>query len=252
MRGAAVDEFERAHAGPAAVRRRLDRPDDQADGDQHQGRRPGLPRRPRSTRWSSRTTPQVAALVEAGVDILLPETVIDTLNLKACLFAIQQYFDETRPPRAGDGLGHVRQGRARRSSRASRSRRSGTPSSHFPMLSVGMNCALGPDVMRPHIEALPQVAAARISCHPNAGLPNEMGQFDLGPEPMARMVGEFAEQRLGEHRRRLLRHDAGAHRGDRPPRRAACKPHKRAQPFPAGLRLERHAAARRCGPRATS
>ena len=65
---------------------------------------------------------------------------------------------------------------------------------HFPMLSVGMNCALGPVPMRPHLEALQQVSSRWISCHPNAGLPNEMGQFDLGPADMARLVGEFAEQ----------------------------------------------------------
>ncbi|HEX4415709.1 MAG TPA: methionine synthase, partial [Lacipirellulaceae bacterium] len=66
--------------------------------------------------------------------------------------------------------------------------------SHFPMLSVGMNCALGPVPMRPHIESLQQVASTWISCHPNAGLPNEMGHFDLGPAEMARIVREFAER----------------------------------------------------------
>ena len=85
---AGVRRIQRADARSAAVRRRLDRPDDEADGDQHEGRRRQLSRRRRSTRWPTRTTQQVAALVEAGVDILLPETVIDTLNLKACLFAI--------------------------------------------------------------------------------------------------------------------------------------------------------------------
>ncbi len=65
---------------------------------------------------------------------------------------------------------------------------------HFPMLSVGMNCALGPELMRPHLETLQQVSSRWISCHPNAGLPNEMGQYDLGPLEMARMIGEFAER----------------------------------------------------------
>ncbi|MFO0788324.1 MAG: methionine synthase [Pirellulales bacterium] len=136
---------------------------------------------------------QVAALVEAGVDILLPETVIDTLNLKACLFAMSRYFEDTksRVPvmisgTFGDG------GRTFVSGQDVEAFWNAI--SHFPMLSVGMNCALGPATMRPHIEALQAVSPRWISCHPNAGLPNEMGQFDLGPADMARMVGEFAER----------------------------------------------------------
>lgn len=136
---------------------------------------------------------QVASMVEAGVDILLPETVIDTLNLKACLFAIEKYFGDSgnRVPvmvsaTFDKGGGTFVSGQAIEAF--------WNAVSHFPMLSVGMNCALGPDVMRPHIEVLQSVATPYISCHPNAGLPNEMGQFDLGPAKMAEMVGEFAEQ----------------------------------------------------------
>jgi len=135
---------------------------------------------------------QVAALVEAGVDILLPETVIDTLNLKACLFAIQRYFDETGARVPVMVSGTFDKGGATFVSGQS-IEAFWNAVSHFPLLSVGMNCALGPDIMRPHIEALSEVATVRVSCHPNAGLPNEMGQFDLGPDAMARMVGEFAE-----------------------------------------------------------
>ncbi len=136
---------------------------------------------------------QVAAVVEAGVDILLPETVIDTLNLKACLFAIEKYFRASgnRIPvmvsgtfDAGGGTFVSGQG----------VEAFWNSIDHFPLLSVGMNCALGPDVMRPHLEELQRVSKTRVSCHPNAGLPNEMGQFDLGPAGMAKMVGEFAEQ----------------------------------------------------------
>ncbi len=136
---------------------------------------------------------QVAALIEAGVDILLPETAIDTLNLKSCLFAISRYCDEhkIRVPvmvsgTFGDG------GRTFVSGQDVEAFWNAV--AHFPMLSVGMNCALGPVPMRPHIESLQQVASTWISCHPNAGLPNEMGQFDLGPADMARIVGEFAER----------------------------------------------------------
>ncbi|NOY42310.1 MAG: methionine synthase [Planctomycetes bacterium] len=135
---------------------------------------------------------QIAALIEAGVDILLAETVIDTLNLKACLFAIQQYFDDTgrRVPVMVSGT--FDKGGATFVSGQS-VEAFWNSIAHFPMLSVGMNCALGPDVMRPHLEALQAVASTAISCHSNAGLPNEMGQFDLGPADMAKMVGEYAD-----------------------------------------------------------
>ena len=95
----------------ASLRRRFDRSHGQADGDFDPGGGCRAIAEPPSTRWPIRTTQQVAALVEAGVDILLPETVIDTLNLKACLFAIQQYFDETGRRVPGDGLGDVQRGR---------------------------------------------------------------------------------------------------------------------------------------------
>jgi len=173
---------------------------------------------------------QVAALVEAGVDILLPETVIDTLNLKACLFAIARYFEErgVRVPVMISGT-FDRGGATFVSGQEVEA--FWTAVAHFPMLSVGMNCALGPELMRPHLETLQQVSSRWISCHPNAGLPNEMGQYDLGPAAMARMLGEFAERGwvniLGgccgttpEHIQAM----AEAVRG--------VKPHKRATPAP--------------------
>ena len=135
---------------------------------------------------------QVVALVEAGVDILLVETVIDTLNLKACLFAIQQYFDLS-----GNRVPVMISGTFDKGGATFVSGQSveafWNSIAHFPMLSVGMNCALGPDIMRPHLENLQAVATTAISCHSNAGLPNEMGQFDLGPAEMANMIGEFAD-----------------------------------------------------------
>lgn len=136
---------------------------------------------------------QVAAMVEAGIDILMPETVIDTLNLKACLFAIENYFRDSgnRVPvmvsaTFDQGGGTFVSGQAIEAF--------WNAVEHFPMLSVGMNCALGPDVMRPHLEALQKVATRFVSCHPNAGLPNEMGHFDLGPGEMAKIVADFADQ----------------------------------------------------------
>jgi 5-methyltetrahydrofolate--homocysteine methyltransferase len=135
---------------------------------------------------------QVDSLVNAGVDILLPETAIDTLNLKACLFAIQDFFDA-----GGKRVPVMVSGTFDQGGRTFVSGQSVeafvTSLAHFPMLSIGMNCALGPDVMRSHIEEMSQSTAIPISCHPNAGLPNDMGEFDLGPGAMARIVGEYAD-----------------------------------------------------------
>lgn len=135
---------------------------------------------------------QVRCLVEAGVDLLLPETAIDTLNLKSCLFAISRYFDEsgrTVPVMISASFG-----------KGGDTFVSGQKVeafwyaiSHFPAFSVGMNCSLGPDLMRPNLKAMSEVADCLVSCHPNAGLPNEMGQYDLSPTQMAEMVKEFAE-----------------------------------------------------------
>lgn len=135
---------------------------------------------------------QVKALVEGGVDILFPETVIDTLNLKACLFAIDRYFEESgrRVPVMVSGT-FAESGATFVSGQVVEA--FWISVSHFPMLSIGMNCALGPDVMRPHIEELASIATPFISCHPNAGTPNEMGQFDLQPADMARTLKEWAE-----------------------------------------------------------
>ena len=135
---------------------------------------------------------QVKSLCEAGVDILLPETAIDTLNLKSCLFAIKRYFDE-----GGRRVPVMVSGTFDKGGRTFVSGQSVeafvTALSHFPLLSIGMNCALGPDVMRPHVEEMSKATGIPVSCHPNAGLPNEMGQFDLDPKPMAEIVGEYAD-----------------------------------------------------------
>ncbi|MDP6466333.1 MAG: methionine synthase [Pirellulaceae bacterium] len=134
---------------------------------------------------------QVSALIEGGVDLLLPETVIDTLNLKACLFAIQKCIAET-----GCEVPVMVSATFDRSGATFVSGQGVAAFcnaiSHFPLLSIGMNCALGPQLMRPLVEELSQIAPAFISCHPNAGLPNEMGAYDLSPGQMAEMIAEFA------------------------------------------------------------
>jgi 5-methyltetrahydrofolate--homocysteine methyltransferase len=136
---------------------------------------------------------QVKDLVEAGADVLLPETVIDTLNLKACLFAISKYFSES-----GRFIPVMVSGTFTDAGVTFVSSQSveafWNAISHFPVMSVGMNCALGPEKMRPFIKELAGITPVPISCYPNAGLPNEMGAYDLGPQAMADLVGEFAEQ----------------------------------------------------------
>jgi len=135
---------------------------------------------------------QVESLVKAGVDILLPETIIDTLNAKACLFAISKVFEDLQTSVPVMVSGTFTEGGVTFVS-AQTLEGFWNSISHFPLLSVGMNCALGPQKMRPFVEELSQISDVRISVHPNAGLPNAMGDYDLGPDAMADLVGEWAD-----------------------------------------------------------
>ena len=135
---------------------------------------------------------QAAALVEAGVDALLPETTFDTLNLKACLFAIENCFGLSglRLPvmvsvTITDRSGRTLSGQTLEAFLVS--------ILHAEPFSVGINCALGAEMMRPYVEELSSLCRRFTSCHPNAGLPNEFGQYDETPEEMAHQLGEFAE-----------------------------------------------------------
>ena len=134
---------------------------------------------------------QARGLVEGGVDLLLVETIFDTLNAKAALFGIEQYFEESgrRVPlmvsvTIVDQSGRTLSGQTIEAFWIS--------VSHIDMLSVGINCALGARQMRPHMEELSQIAPVYISCHPNAGLPNAFGGFDETPERMAADLKDFA------------------------------------------------------------
>ncbi len=134
---------------------------------------------------------QARSLVEGGVDILLVETIFDTLNAKAALFAIEQYFEDSssRVPimvsvTIVDQSGRTLSGQTVEAFWNS--------VSHIKMLSVGINCALGAKQMRPYIEELSQIAGVYISCYPNAGLPNAFGGFDETPERMSTDLREFA------------------------------------------------------------
>jgi len=135
---------------------------------------------------------QVRGLVDGGVDILLPETTFDTLNLKAALFAIQKFFDDRNvrlPVMASititDASGRTLSGQTVEACWNS--------ISHAPLLSVGVNCALGAREMRPHIEELARIAPIFISCYPNAGLPNPLGEYDQTPQSMSALLRDFAE-----------------------------------------------------------
>ncbi|MCK6622256.1 MAG: methionine synthase [Calditrichaceae bacterium] len=135
---------------------------------------------------------QVRGLVEGGVDFLMVETIFDTLNAKAALFAIDQYFEETgqRLPAMisvtiVDASGRTLSGQTLEAFWVS--------VSHTDMLSVGVNCALGAREMRPFIEEISRLAPVYVSCYPNAGLPNEFGGYDQTAAEMAELLGEFAD-----------------------------------------------------------
>jgi 5-methyltetrahydrofolate--homocysteine methyltransferase len=133
---------------------------------------------------------QVDALVEGGVDLLLAETAFDTLVLKACLFAIEKYFDDHHvrlPVMASFTV--FKDGRTLSAQTVEACWNS---LAHADLLSIGLNCALGPIQLRSYLEELSKIAPIYVSCHPNAGLPNALGGFDETPESMSRLLGEFA------------------------------------------------------------
>lgn len=134
-------------------------------------------------------------LIEGGVDILIVETIFDTLNAKAALFAIEELFDEQgfKVPVMISGTLTDASGRTLSGQTAEGFWNSVR---HVEPFSVGLNCALGADLMRPHIAALSQVADVRVSTYPNAGLPNEMGGYDETPEDMGGALKEWAESGL--------------------------------------------------------
>ena len=138
-------------------------------------------------------TEQISGLMDGGVDLLLCETVFDTLNLKAALFAIDQYF-EAKGRRAPVMVSVTITDRSGRTLSGQTVEAFWNSIAHMPLLSVGINCALGAKQMRPYIEELSQVAPVFISCYPNAGLPNAFGGFDETPEIMSADLREFAER----------------------------------------------------------
>ena len=138
---------------------------------------------------------QVEALIDGGVDLLLVETIFDTLNAKACLFAIDEVQEKrgTNLPIMVSGTITDASGRTLSGQTAEAFLIS---VSHAPLLSVGFNCALGADLMKPYLKTVAQNTDFFTSAHPNAGLPNEFGEYDETPEMMAHQIKEFLDEGL--------------------------------------------------------
>ena len=137
---------------------------------------------------------QIKGLVDGGVDVLLIETIFDTLNAKAAIFAIKKYFHDTNKPELPimisgtitDASGRTLSGQTLEAFYIS--------VMHANPLSVGLNCALGAHEMRPHIEELSQLASCYVSAYPNAGLPNAMGEYDENPSDTGHYLEEWAKE----------------------------------------------------------
>src|SRR5690606_1674179 len=164
------------------------------------------PGRPRIVTGVRRPTSRTAALsppvheaadglIDGGADVLMVETIFDTLNAKAALFAIEEVFDGRggRLPvmisgTITDASGRTLSGQTAEAFYAS--------IAHARPLSVGLNCALGAKDLRPHVETLSRIVEGYVSAHPNAGLPNAFAEYDETPEEMAATLKEFAESGL--------------------------------------------------------
>jgi 5-methyltetrahydrofolate--homocysteine methyltransferase len=138
---------------------------------------------------------QATGLIDGGVDLLLLETITDTLNVKAALFAIQELYEERGiqlPVMVSgtitDASGRILSGQTAEAFLIS--------VSHVPLLSIGLNCALGAAALRPYLKVLSDKSSFFISAYPNAGLPNEFGQYDQTPEQMANEVEAYLKEGL--------------------------------------------------------
>lgn len=140
---------------------------------------------------------QIAALVEGGVDTILIETIFDTLNAKAAIFAYEEYF-EGKPERLPLMISGTITDQSGRTLSGQTTEAFWNSVRHARPLTIGMNCALGADLMRPYIEELSRVADTFVSCYPNAGLPDPLSPtgFPEGPEDTARAVESFATDGL--------------------------------------------------------
>ena len=138
---------------------------------------------------------QVEALLDGGVDLLLVETIFDTLNAKAALFAIEEVKEERHidmpimvSGTITDASGRTLSGQTVEAFLVS--------VSHIPLLSVGFNCALGADLLKPYLQTLAHNTSFNVSAHPNAGLPNAFGEYDETPEQMQVFIKEYLDDNL--------------------------------------------------------
>ena len=138
---------------------------------------------------------QIKGLVDGGSDIILVETIFDTLNAKAAIYAIEKYYSthpsvERLPVMISgtitDASGRTLSGQTAEAFYISISHTSN-------LLTVGLNCALGAEEMRPHVESLSKIATCLVHAYPNAGLPNEFGEYDQSPEEMQKHIRDFAQ-----------------------------------------------------------
>ena len=138
---------------------------------------------------------QVKGLIAGGVDLILVETVFDTLNCKAALFATEEVFEDLgkRLPIMVSGTITDQSGRTLSGQTAEAFLNS---ISHIPLLSIGFNCALGAKAMRPYIKELSDKSPFFVSAYPNAGLPNEMGEYDESPQFMSEQIEDFMQNNL--------------------------------------------------------
>ncbi len=137
---------------------------------------------------------QVKGLVEGGVDLLLIETIFDTLNAKAAIFAIKKYFRDTNKPSLPVMISGTITDASGRTLSGQTLEAFYTSVAHAKPLSIGLNCALGAKEMRPHIEELSHLASCYVSAYPNAGLPNAMGEYDEHPEQTAHFLEDWAKE----------------------------------------------------------
>ena len=137
---------------------------------------------------------QTKGLVDGGVDLLLVETIFDTLNAKAAIFAIKKYFRDTKKPTLPIMISGTITDASGRTLSGQTLEAFYTSVMHAKPLSIGLNCALGAKEMRPHIEELSQLASCYVSAYPNAGLPNAMGEYDEKPEDTAHFLEDWAKE----------------------------------------------------------
>lgn len=137
---------------------------------------------------------QVKGLVEGGADLLLIETIFDTLNAKAAIFAIKKYFRDTGKKTLPVMISGTITDASGRTLSGQTLEAFYTSVMHAKPLSIGLNCALGAKEMRPHIEELSQIASCYVSAYPNAGLPNAMGEYDEQPEETAHFLEDWAKE----------------------------------------------------------